>query len=115
MPGVRHCYAFAVGRCRRREGKETFAVASGAASEWLLDGYCYAAEMKTFAKSLGIPAAGRRRKDELEKAILALVDRTQRHLVAFGHRAGLGADVGPTRSGRGRLRDCRKRRCTKRV
>jgi hypothetical protein len=32
-------------------------------------GYWYAAELKEFAKSLGIPAYGKLRKDELEKAI----------------------------------------------
>lgn len=33
------------------------------------NGYWYAADLKKFATSLGIPAAGRLRKDELEKAI----------------------------------------------
>ncbi len=32
-------------------------------------GYWYATELKKFAKTIGIPAAGRLRKDELEKAI----------------------------------------------
>jgi len=32
-------------------------------------GYWYATELKAFAKSLGIPSAGKLRKDELEKAI----------------------------------------------
>src|ERR1041385_5960383 len=33
------------------------------------NGYWYATEIKEFAKTIGIPAAGRLRKDELEKAI----------------------------------------------
>jgi hypothetical protein len=33
------------------------------------NGYWYATELKEFAKTIGIPSAGRLRKDELEKAI----------------------------------------------
>ena len=39
-------------------------------------GYWYATEIKRFAQSLGVPAAHRLRKDELEKAI--------RHFLAHG-------------------------------
>jgi len=39
-------------------------------------GYWYATEIKTFAQSLGVPGAGKLRKDELEKAI--------RHFLAHG-------------------------------
>jgi SAP domain-containing protein len=39
-------------------------------------GYWYATEIKRFAQSLGVPAAHRLRKDELEKAI--------RHFLAYG-------------------------------
>ncbi len=33
------------------------------------NGYWYAAEIKQFAKAIGIPSASKLRKDELEKAI----------------------------------------------
>src|SRR4051812_23715670 len=34
------------------------------------NGYWYALELKAFAKAIGLPSAGKLRKDELEKAIL---------------------------------------------
>jgi hypothetical protein len=36
-------------------------------------GYWYATELKTFAETLGLPSAGRLRKDELEEAIKAFL------------------------------------------
>jgi len=37
------------------------------------NGYWYAVELKEFAKTIGIPSAGRSRKDELEEAIKAFL------------------------------------------
>ncbi len=37
------------------------------------NGYWYAVELKDFAKALGVPAAGKLRKDELEKAIIGFL------------------------------------------
>ncbi len=37
------------------------------------NGYWYALELKAFAKAIGIPSAGKLRKDEIEKAILILL------------------------------------------
>ncbi len=40
------------------------------------NGYWYATELKTFAKAIGIPSAGKLRKDELEKAIISFLGTT---------------------------------------
>ena len=37
------------------------------------NGYWYATELKTFAEAIGIPSAGKLRKDELEKAIISFL------------------------------------------
>ncbi len=37
------------------------------------NGYWYATELKNFAEAIGIPAAGKLRKDELEKAIISFL------------------------------------------
>ena len=37
------------------------------------NGYWYALELKAFAKAIGLPSAGKLRKDEIEKAILILL------------------------------------------
>lgn len=45
------------------------------------NGYWYATELKAFAKSIGIPSAGKLRKDELERAI--------KHFLATGETGNL--------------------------
>jgi len=37
------------------------------------NGYWYATELRTFAEAIGIPSAGKLRKDELEKAIISFL------------------------------------------
>jgi hypothetical protein len=39
------------------------------------NGYWYAVELKKFAEEIGIPSAGKLRKDELEKAILSFLQK----------------------------------------
>jgi hypothetical protein len=51
-------------------------------------GYWYATEIKRFAQSLGVPAAHRLRKDELEQA---LKDFTVREIPGQGHFANFFA------------------------
>jgi hypothetical protein len=54
------------------------------------NGYWYATELKDFAESIGIPSAGKLRKDELEKAIIGFLENgklevpTRRNLAKTG-------------------------------
>ena len=49
------------------------------------NGYWYLDQLKNFAERIGIPAANKLRKDELEKAIGTFLTRARRHCPRNAH------------------------------
>src|SRR5262245_19585116 len=67
---MRRTQMSANGRTRKaRKNSKPTALDASMSEEEFQHGYWYATELKEFADHIGIPSAGRLRKDELEKAI----------------------------------------------